>query len=137
MKWSVKPDHAPVAASDVSKEPDITVNKLDEEFMNRLNAIIQEHISDDQLSMEMIQNKMNMSYSTFYRKIKALTGISGNEYIRKIRLSHVKKLLDEGYSVSEAAWSSGFNDLVYFRKCFKKEFGATPSEYSRPTEQPQ
>lgn len=137
MKWSVKPDHAPVTASDVSKEPDITVNKLDEEFMNRLNAIIQEHISDDQLSMEMIQNKMNMSYSTFYRKIKALTGISGNEYIRKIRLSHVKKLLDEGYSVSEAAWSSGFNDLVYFRKCFKKEFGATPSEYSRPTEQPQ
>ncbi len=134
MKWSVKPESAATAAS---KGPDITVNRLDEEFMTRLNAIIDQYISDDRLSMDVIQNKMNMSYSTFYRKIKALTGISGNEYIRKMRLSHVRKLLDEGYSVSEAAWSSGFNDLVYFRKCFKKEFGVTPSEYSRPAQQAQ
>lgn len=109
----------------------LVVNKLDEEFMTRLNTLISEHISDENLDMSFIQDKMNMSYSTFYRKIKALTGFSGNEYIRKRRLNHAQTLLAEGKSVTETAWECGFNDMVYFRKCFKKEFGITPSEYAK------
>lgn len=109
--------------------PAIIINKLDEEFMNKFNELIEEHISDESLDMELIQDKMNMSYSTFYRKIKALTGMSGNEYIRKVRLNRVKTLLASSTSVSEVAWKCGFNDMVYFRKCFKKEFGITPSAF--------
>ena len=71
-----------------------------------------------------------MSYSTFYRKVKGLTGISPNEFLRKVRLKNsVSLLLSDSYQVSEVAYMSGFNDVVYFRKCFKDEYGMSPSEY--------
>ena len=79
--------------------------------------------------MSFIQDKMHMSHSTFYRKIKSLTGMSGIEYLRKLRLNHAARLIREGAGISEAAFRSGFNDLVYFRKCFKNEFGVAPSKY--------
>ena len=75
-------------------------------------------------------DKMNMSHSTLYRKIKGLTGVSGNEFIRKIKLRHGLFLLTkERLNISEAAYASGFSDIGYFRKCFKEEYGATPSQY--------
>ena len=73
-----------------------------------------------------------MSYSTFYRKVKGLTGIAPNEFIRKIKLKNSLHLLLSGsYQISEVAYMSGFNDVVYFRKCFKDEFGMAPSEYAK------
>lgn len=55
--------------------------------------------------------------------------MSGIEYLRKLRLNHAARLIREGAGISEAAFRSGFNDLVYFRKCFKNEFGVAPSKY--------
>lgn len=60
---------------------------------------------------------------------KGLTGISGNEFIRRIRLKRGKELLMEGCNVSEAAYSCGFNDVGYFRNCFKDEYGMSPSQF--------
>ena len=80
--------------------------------------------------MAFVRDKMHMSHSTLYRKIKGLTGLSGNEFIRKIRLKHSLRLLtEERFNISEAAYASGFNDLGYFRSCFKEEYGMVPSEY--------
>jgi AraC-like DNA-binding protein len=63
-------------------------------------------------------------------EFKGLTGISPNRFIRKIRLGNSVKLLLTGqYNISEAAYGSGFNDLDYFRECFKEEYGMTPTEY--------
>ena len=59
---------------------------------------------------------------------KGLTGISGNEFIRCIRLKRGKELLMEVWNVSEAAYSCGFNDVEYFRNCFKDEYGMLPSQ---------
>ena len=71
-----------------------------------------------------------MSKSTLYRKIKALTGISTNEYVRKIKMQNAEKLMLEGrYTISEIAFRVGMNSPVYFRQCFKEEFGISPSEY--------
>ena len=108
------------------------LNRLDEEFLNRFTAIVEENIDTDQLDMPFMMDKMNMSHSTLYRKIKGLTGISGNEFIRKIRLKNsLRLLMEEGLNVSEAAYASGFNDLGYFRTCFKEEYGMAPSEYMK------
>ena len=106
------------------------LSKLDEEFLNRFTAIVEENIDTPQLDMPFMIGKMNMSHSTLYRKIKGLTGISGNEFIRKIRLKNsLRLLMEEGLNISEAAYASGFNDLGYFRACFKEEYGMAPSEY--------
>ncbi|MDR1898047.1 MAG: helix-turn-helix transcriptional regulator, partial [Prevotellaceae bacterium] len=74
--------------------------------------------------------KMKMSHSAFYRKVKGLTGISANEFIRKIRLKNSLQLLLTGsHNISEVAYMTGFNDIDYFRECFKKEYGLLPKEY--------
>lgn len=80
--------------------------------------------------MAMVGESVHMSHSTLYRKIKALTGLSGNEFIRKVRLHHsLRLMLEEHRNVSEAAYESGFSSLPYFRTSFKEEFGMPPTEY--------
>ena len=82
------------------------------------------------MDMGLLAEQMHMSHSTLYRKIKSLTGMTGNEFIRKLRLKNSLRLLTAGdCNVSEAAYASGFNDLGYFRSCFKEEYGTLPSEY--------
>lgn len=113
-----------------SEDTSTRLNKLDEEFLDKITEIIENNIEDDHLDINFIKNEMNMSYSTFYRKVKGLTGISPNEFLRKVRLKNsVSLLLSGSYQVSEVAYMSGFNDVVYFRKCFKDEYGMSPSEY--------
>ena len=65
-------------------------------------------------------------------KLKSLSGLSANEFIRKIRMHKAEELLSKGdCNVSEAAWSVGISSIIYFRQCFKHEFGVLPSEYRR------
>ena len=88
------------------------------------------NIQSEKLDMAGLAEQMRMSHSTLYRKIKGLTGMTGNEFIRKLRLKHcLHLLLTTSCNVSEAAYASGFNDLGYFRTCFKEEYGMSPSEY--------
>jgi signal transduction histidine kinase/ligand-binding sensor domain-containing protein/DNA-binding response OmpR family regulator len=106
------------------------INKLDAEFLQKITAIIEENIASDHLNLAFLTTQINMAQSTFYRKIKGLTGISPNEFIRKIRLKNsIRLLMTDGYNISEAAYDSGFNDICYFRECFKEEYGMTPTEY--------
>lgn len=106
------------------------LNKVSEEFLKKFIATVEENAGREELDMPYMADKMNMSHSTLYRKIKGLTGMSGNEFIRKIKLRYSIRLIDEqGLTISEAAYSSGFNDVGYYRRCFKAEYGQTPSEY--------
>ena len=68
------------------QEETIKLNKLDEEFLTKFTTIVEENIDMEKMDMSFMMEKMNMSHSTLYRKIKSLTGMSGNELIRKIRL---------------------------------------------------
>lgn len=109
-----------------------TLSRLDREFMQRLNRIIEEHIMQTDIDMAFLTDKMAMSHSTFYRKVKALTGLTANEYVRKQRLRHCYQLLESGdYNVSEAAMMTGFNQMAHFREVFKREFGILPSELTK------
>lgn len=105
------------------------LSRLDKEFLTKLTDIIEENLDAD-LDIPFMTIRMNMSHSTFYRKVKALTGISANEFIRKVRLKNSIKLLMTGtYNISEAAYMTGFNNVSYYRQCFKDEYGMSPTEY--------
>ena len=126
-------DRAKKLESDSSgQEESMKLNKLDADFIARFTSIVEANIEMNKLDMGFVKDKMRMSHSTLYRKIKGLTGMSGNEFIRKIKLKNSLRLLtEERLNVSEAAYASGFNDLGYFRACFKEEYGMVPSEYIR------
>lgn len=118
----------PLVQKVVSPSP--VLNNLDDEFISKLVLIIEENITSEQLCMDFLQGKFNMSYSTLYRKVKGLTGLSANEFIQKVKLRHAAELLKRGgMNVNEVAYASGFNSLSYFSGKFKKEYGVNPSQY--------
>jgi YesN/AraC family two-component response regulator len=108
------------------------IKTFEEEFLVKLMKLVEENISNSSFNNDDLANLMFMSRSTFYRKLKAVTGMSGNEFIRTARLNFAAKLLESGnYSVTEAAFESGFNDIKYFRKRFHDQFGVNPSDYRK------
>jgi DNA-binding response OmpR family regulator len=108
------------------------IKTFEEEFLFKLMKLVEDNISNSNFHNDELANLMFMSRSTFYRKLKAVTGMSGNEFIRTSRLNYAAKLLESGkYSVTEAAFDAGFNDIKYFRKRFQDQFGASPSEYKK------
>lgn len=115
--------------SDTSGVGEVRLSKIDREFLDKFTSLIEDNITHPNLDMSFIQNELSMSRSTLYRKIKGITGMSGNEFIRKVKLRHALVMLRDGYGVSEASYSSGFNDVAYFRDCFKEEYGDTPTGY--------
>ena len=117
------------ATAGVNYAPHPKISKLDECFIQKFTRIVEDNLTMEELDMTYIQDALGMSHSTLYRKIKGLTGMSGNEFIRKIRLKKSYELLEEGHNVSEAAYSCGFNDIGHFRNCFKNEYGMSPSQF--------
>ena len=110
----------------------LRLGKLDEEFLQRFTDVVTAHICEERLDIPFMAGQMNMSVSTLYRKLKGLTGLSGNELIRKIKLKRGLCLMTEqGFNVTEAAYASGFNDVGHFRRCFKEEYGESPSKFVR------
>ena len=107
-----------------------SMNKLDNEFLDKINQLIEARLSSEKVDIGYLADNLFMSKSTLYRKMKALTGLSTNEYVRKIKMHYAERLLLEGrYSISEVAFKVGINSMMYFRQCFKEEFGVLPSEY--------
>ena len=83
-----------------------------------------------ELNVLALSKEVGMSTSNLYRKITRLTGMSPVEFVRYIRLqSAAKMIVEDGVNVSEAAYASGFNDLSYFSKSFKKQFNMNPKKY--------
>jgi len=107
-----------------------SVGQLDKEFLDKITKIIEGNIPSEKMDIKFIAQQVNMSHSTLYRKIRSLTGLSINEFIRKIKMKYAEDLLLTGkYTVSEIAFHVGIESIPYFRQCFKEEFGMTPSEY--------
>ncbi|TRX50029.1 response regulator [Fulvivirga sp. M361] len=112
--------------SDLNSTPDTTM--VDRDFMQKILLFIQNHISDSQLSVESIAEEVALSRSQLYRKVKALTGLNVNEFIRRIRLEQAKKLLiqDGDYNINEISYKVGFSSPSYFSKCYKEQYGVLP-----------
>jgi len=105
------------------------LNSIDEQFLNRVLKVINEHISEEEFSIELLSKESAMSKEQIYKKLKALTGKSPSLFLRSIRLVRAKKMIKENKStISEISYLVGFSSPAYFTKCFKEEFGNSPSD---------
>ena len=109
-------------------EPDNVRKQADREFLDKLDRIILAHLQDESLDVNFLARELCMSYSTLHRRMKALTGMTANGYVRKHRLAKAMQLLRSGHSVTEVSAMCGFNTPSYFTRCFKSEYGVLPSE---------
>ena len=92
------------------------LSKLDNEFIEKITLLIEENLSSEKIDINYLSDKMCMSGSTLYRKMKALTGLSTNEYVRKVKMQNAERLLLEGkFNISEIAYKVGMNSSGYFR----------------------
>ena len=99
-------------------------------FLNKVTNIIEENLSIERIDVAFIADKMCMSHSTLYRKIKGLTEMSVNEFVKKIKMKKSIELINSGeYSLTEISDLTGFSSIAYFRQCFKDEYGMAPTEY--------
>ena len=102
----------------------------DEEFLAKAHECVMRHLSDSEFDRDTFANEMGASGSTLYNKLRTLTGLNINNYIRSIRMNEAKRLAKSqpDIRVSDLAYMVGFKDPKYFATCFKKDFGIQPSE---------
>lgn len=105
-------------------------HKIKDVFLDKFNNYIEENILISNLNINKLGLDLGYSRSQLYRKTKALTNLSPNEYVRHIRLKKAAQLLKNGYtSISEVCYAVGFNKHSYFSECFRTLYSCTPSEY--------
>jgi ligand-binding sensor domain-containing protein/DNA-binding response OmpR family regulator/nitrogen-specific signal transduction histidine kinase len=117
----------------ITLEPkNLIINTTEQQFLANLIRIIEKHISDTDFGVPALAAEIGMSQPVLYKKIRSLTDQSVNDFIKSFRLKQAARLLKAGgLSISEIAYSVGFNDRKYFSLEFKKQFGISPTDYIR------
>ncbi|MCH3994898.1 MAG: ATP-binding protein [Prevotella sp.] len=118
--------------SDTPTEPitHIARTPLDNDFLLRMNRLIEDNIDNADLSVNFIAEKMNISRSSLFAKIKSLADVTPNEMIQIVRLRRAAQLLKgDNYRINEVCFMVGFSSPSYFAKCFQKQFGVKPTDY--------
>ena len=111
---------------------DIAITNLDEEFLEKVQVVLNVNLVEASFSIEDFSKAVGMSRMQLHRKIKALTGLSASEFIRSQRLKLAAQLLKKSdINISEVGYSVGFNDPSYFTKCFKVAYNCTPTEFAK------
>ncbi|MEQ8472144.1 MAG: two-component regulator propeller domain-containing protein [Marinoscillum sp.] len=108
----------------------LATNQADAKFIRKAIEVIEENLSNSKFSVEDFSEHFRMSRRNLLRKIKTVSGLSVNEFLKNIRLKKSVQLLqDAEMNISEVAYAVGFSDPKYFSKCFKEQFGQSPSDY--------
>ena len=111
------------------EEPETVSTAASSLFITRFKEVVEARMADSEVSVEDLAADMNLSRVQLYRKVKAVTGSSPVELLRTARLKRAYQLLaTSGKNVSEVAYEVGFTAPSYFTKCFKDEFGISPSD---------
>ena len=107
-------------------------NDLDWKFIATVKKSVEDNMDNPSFNVDVLCNLLNMSRTSFYNKIKALTDQAPADYIRLIRLKHAAQLLKEQkHTITEISELTGFSDAKYFREVFKKHFNMSPSQYAK------
>lgn len=116
----------------VTLEPkNVPINTVDEQFINKIIQITEELMDNPEFGVAMLSEKIGMSQSVLYKKLKAVTDMSVHDFLKSIRLKKAAQLLQQHkMTIYEVAYAVGYDDRKYFSKEFKKQFGKTPTEYS-------
>jgi len=110
----------------------VATTDIDKIFIEKIIKLVNDNMSKETLNVKLIANHMKMSQVTLNKKLVSLTGQTTATFIRNQRLSKAAEMLKkELLNISEITYKVGFNDVKYFRKCFKNKFGLTPSEYKK------
>ncbi len=119
----------------ILRPKDIAITSVDEQFLQRLQKVLDDKLVESSFSVENFSKAVGMSRMQLHRKLKALTGLSATEFIRSQRLKLAAQLLKKSeINVSQVGYSVGFNDHAYFSKCFKEMYHCTPSEFVKTIE---
>ena len=113
----------------LNAQNDAGISQKDQEFILRLQELISNKLSDEKFSLDSVAEEMNMSRSSLYRKIKALSGIAPTEYLKVLRLNKAAELIRQGNRVNEVYQQVGFSSASYFAKCFKAQFNVLPKDF--------
>ncbi len=112
--------------------PALCSTAKDKEFADRLVRVMNAQLGNSSFSVDMFASMMQLGRTVFFRKVKGVTGFTPNEYIRIMRMKKAAELLmDDSLTVSEVAYRVGVDDPFYFSKCFKQQFGVSPSAYKK------
>ncbi|NER18687.1 ATP-binding protein [Spongiivirga citrea] len=119
----------------VLKPKDIAVNSVDEQFLTKVQSVLDDNLVESEFTAEAFANAIEMSRMQLHRKLKALTGLSTTEFIRSQRLKMASQLLKKGdTNISQIGYAVGFSDPAYFTKCFKETYGLTPTNFLKKVE---
>ena len=116
-------------STSVMEEKPLGLNEQDMQFVNNMQKSVAENMHDEEYTIDTLAEQLNMSRSSFYRKIKALTGMTPVDYLKTARMNEAARLLGEGMRSSEVAERVGFTSSSYFAKCFRAQFGCLPKDY--------
>ena len=112
----------------VNDAPKLSANE--DYFLKKVRKAVDAHLDEPGFSVEDLCKEVGISHAQLHRKLCALTGFSANKFIRSVRLRKAQELLrNPAVSITSVAMDAGFNDLSYFGKVFKQEFGMTPVEW--------
>lgn len=113
-------------------EPTIITSQADKRFLDRVNAIVAQHINDPDFNIDQMAELMKMGRTKLYGKVREMTGMSPNKLFMSERMRMAAELLEEGeLNISEIGYRVGLPDASYFNKCFKQHFGVAPSKYRK------
>ena len=120
-------------SSDLSMiRPVICTTDKDKEFTDKLTRIVEEQLDNPDFTVDDFASMMALGRTIFYRKVKGVTGYAPKEYLRVMRMKKAAELLlKTDATVAEVAYQVGINDPFYFSKCFKTQFGVSPSTYQK------
>ena len=108
----------------------IKVDSADQKFLDKLMDLMETNIGNENYWVDELTKDMNASRSTFFRKLKKITGKGPSDFMRSVRLKRAAQLLsDENLSIAEVSYAVGFSDPNYFSKCFRKAYDIPPSKY--------
>lgn len=114
------------------EEVDDKLTLLDRKFLSAIKEAVNANMDNQEFTVDTLASALNMSRSSLYAKLKALTDQAPGDYIRLIRLKHAATLLKEGkHNITEISGMTGFSDAKYFREVFKKHFKVSPSQYGK------